>query len=127
MLQLVYRAAYHFNDEQVEVVSAYRRPGRQREGPHALGTAVDFELPGITAAALASYLRTLPRVGIGIYTHPRTQYVHLDVREQSYHSIDASPPNRTWRERPIRARNLAALDATYTLKSDWPEGMSPPP
>lgn len=125
-LQLVYRAAYHFRVDQVEVVSAYRAPGRRREGPHGRGRAIDFKLKGVTAAALAAYLRTLPRVGVGVYTHRRTQYVHLDVREQSYHWLDASPPGRTWRELRLPDSKRVSRDARYTPESDWPEGSRPP-
>jgi uncharacterized protein YcbK (DUF882 family) len=126
VLQLVYRAAYHFRAERVDVVSAYRKPRRRHEGPHTRGVAIDFKLPGVLAATLAAYLRTLPRVGVGLYTHPRTQYVHLDAREHSYHWLDASPPQRTWRERSLHTRGLEGLDQSYTRALDWPEGMPPP-
>src|SRR4051812_12108122 len=97
-LQLAVRAALHFHVTEVAVVSAYRKPGRRREGPHADGRALDFRLPGVAPRVLASYLRTLPRVGVGIYTHPKTAFVHLDDREHSFHWLDASPPGRHWRE-----------------------------
>jgi uncharacterized protein YcbK (DUF882 family) len=125
-LQLVYRAAYHFRAEQVEVVSAYRAPGRRREGLHGTGRAIDFRLKGVKAAALASYLRTLPRVGVGVYTHKKTQYVHLDVREHSYHWLDASPPGRTWREQRLSDPSIIRRDTHYTPESDWPEQARPP-
>jgi uncharacterized protein YcbK (DUF882 family) len=125
-LQLMYRAAYHFRVDHVEVVSAYRAPGRRREGPHGVGRAIDFKLKGVKAAALAAYLRKLPRVGVGVYTHRKTQYVHLDVRESSYHWLDASPPGRSWRAQRLRDRSIAARDARYTPESDWPEGAEPP-
>jgi len=125
-LQLVYRTAYHFNASEVQVVSAYRRALRRREGMHAKGKAIDFRIPGVKAATLAAYLRTLPRVGVGVYTHPKTQFVHLDVRERSFHWLDASPPRRRWRERNISSKTLAELDATYSPSSDWPEGLTVP-
>jgi len=68
----------------------------------------------------------MPRVGVGIYTHPKTQFVHLDVREHSFHWLDASPPRRHWRERNISGKGLDALDSKYTPKDDWPEGFDPP-
>jgi uncharacterized protein YcbK (DUF882 family) len=119
-LQLLYKAAYHFESYEVEVVSAYRKPGRRREGPHGTGAAVDFRLRGVSANALASYLREIPRTGVGIYTHPKTQFVHLDSREHSFHWIDASPPRRHWREKSIGARDLEKRDALYSPEQDWP-------
>ena len=119
-LQLLFKAAYHFGSYEVEVVSAYRKPGRRREGPHGTGAAIDFRLRGVDARQLASYLREIPRTGVGIYTHPKTQYVHLDSREHSFHWVDASPPRRHWRERSISAPDLEKRDALYKPDGDWP-------
>lgn len=126
LLQLMYRSAYHFRAREVVVISAYRKPGRHREGLHAIGRAIDFRLRKVPAAALAAYLRTLPRVGVGVYTHPRTQFVHLDVREQSYHWLDGSPPGRSWREQSIGDRSIPRRDLRYRPADDWPEGTEPP-
>ena len=126
-LQLAVRAALHFRANQLLVVSAYRKPGRRAEGPHASGRAIDFKLPGVPARVLAAYLRTLPRVGVGIYTHPKTSFVHLDDREHSFHWLDASPPGRHWRELSIGNAGLAKRDAAYARRDDWPEGSTPPP
>lgn len=124
-LQLMFRAAYHFGVRRVEVISGYRQPGKRREGLHAQARAVDFRLEGVKAAALASYLRKQPRVGVGVYTHPRTQYVHLDVRDTSFHWIDASPPRKSWREQSL-GRIDPAHDAAYRREGDWPEGVEAP-
>lgn len=126
MLQLMYRAAYHFRAKKVIVISAYRKPGVKAEGQHAQGKAVDFKLTNTSALALAGYLRTLSRVGVGVYTNPDTQYVHLDVRDQSYYWVDGSPPGRTWRERPIAGAGMAKRDAGYSPTNDWPEGTIHP-
>jgi uncharacterized protein YcbK (DUF882 family) len=119
-LQLLYKAAYHFAVYEVEVVSAYRKPGRRREGPHGTGTAIDFRLRGIDARELASYLREIPRTGVGVYTDKRTQYVHIDSREHSFHWLDASPPRRHWREKSIGVADLEKRDALYKPAQDWP-------
>jgi uncharacterized protein YcbK (DUF882 family) len=124
-LQLLFRAAYHFRASAVQIVSGYRQPRRRSEGYHGEGKAIDFKLRGVAAAALASYLRTLPRVGVGVYTNARTQFVHLDVRERSFYWLDASPPGRRWRERPIRAASMASRDAQYEPGEDLPEGTRP--
>jgi uncharacterized protein YcbK (DUF882 family) len=119
-LQLLFKAAYRFQSGEVEVVSAFRKPGRRREGPHGTGSAIDFRLLGVTAQELASYLRGLPRTGVGVYTHPKTQYVHLDNREHSFHWLDASPPRRHWREKSIGAADLSRRDALYSAREDLP-------
>jgi len=114
--QLVVKAAHHFHDSRVLVVSGWR----ERAGRHTTGEALDFKLQGVPAAQLAAYLRGLPRLGVGIYTHPRTQYVHLDVREPSYHWLDGSPPGVTWKERQLRDPGQVKRDASWTPEGDLP-------
>ncbi len=122
-LQLLFRAAYHFHAETVQVISAYRAPrGTRGGGQHAAGKAIDFKLPEVKAVELAQYLRKTPRAGVGVYTHRRTQYVHVDTREVSHHWLDASPPNRRWREKSIGPRSMTKHDASYRREEDWPEG-----
>jgi uncharacterized protein YcbK (DUF882 family) len=120
LLRLVVRAALHFHATEVDLVSTFR--GAARSGSrHRTGDAADFSLPGVGAAKLAAYLRGYARVGVGVYTNRRTQFVHLDVRDQSFHWADASPPGRTWRERPLTDRGAIARDAAYQPEQDLPE------
>jgi uncharacterized protein YcbK (DUF882 family) len=124
--QMLYRAAYHFHSSLIEVVSAYREPRSRSEGRHGFGRALDFRLNNVSAPWLAAYLRsTMARVGVGFYTHPSTQFVHLDDRDRSYFWVDASPPGRHWRERPIGVVGAAKRDAAYEPRFDWPEGTRP--
>jgi uncharacterized protein YcbK (DUF882 family) len=124
VIKLLFKAAYHFARVEgaaaippaVTVVSAWR----EHAGRHTSGDAIDFKLAKVPAAQLAAYLRGLPRVGVGIYTHPRTQYVHLDVRDTSYHWLDASPPGVRWRERQLRDPGQAKRDAAWSTSSDLP-------
>ncbi len=114
--QLVVKAAYHFRRARVLVVSGWR----PHAGRHTSGEAVDFKLEGVRTAVLAAYLRHLPRAGVGGYTHPRTQFVHLDVRESSYHWIDASPPGVKWPEARLRDPSMNKRDASWTPDMDLP-------
>jgi uncharacterized protein YcbK (DUF882 family) len=114
--QLVVKAAYHFSSAAVRVVSGFR----PNAGRHGTGEALDFKLEGVPASRLAAYLRHLPRVGVGIYTHPRTQFVHLDVRDASYHWLDASPPGVKWREAMLADPLAKKRDATWTPEMDDP-------
>jgi uncharacterized protein YcbK (DUF882 family) len=116
LLQLVVKAAYHFRGARVLVVSGWRA----HAGRHSTGEALDFKLEGVAASSLAAYLRALPRAGVGIYTHPRTQYVHLDVRDPSYHWIDASPPGVTWKERQLGDPGRAKRDSSWLPEDDLP-------
>jgi hypothetical protein len=120
LVQLAIRASYHFDGAPISIISATRARTR---GKHGTGEALDFALVGVKASLLAAYLRTTPRAGVGIYTHPKTQYVHLDVREASYHWIDASPPGVTWRERLLSDPNRAMRDASWSASLDLPEAL----
>jgi uncharacterized protein YcbK (DUF882 family) len=121
LVQLAIRAAYHFDGATISIVSG-TRPGAR--GRHGTGEALDFALEGVKAPLLAAHLRGIPRAGVGIYTHPKTQYVHLDVRDHSYHWIDGSPPGVTWRERLLPDPKQAVRDASYTSAMDLPEASS---
>ena len=125
-LQLLFRAAYHFRARTVEVISGYRKPGRRAEGRHGEGRAIDFRLPKVRPSALAAYLRTLPRVGVGLYTHRATQFVHLDSRERSYHWLDPSPPGASLPSKPLPVAHLER-DTTYVPNDDLPEAGVPEP
>ncbi len=116
VVQLVFKAAYHFKSPRILIVSAWRADA----GRHTAGEAVDFKLEHVRASQLAAWCRSLPRAGVGIYTHPRTQYVHLDVREESYHWLDASPPGVKWREKQLRDPAEAKRDAAWSPEQDLP-------
>ncbi|MBS2019116.1 MAG: DUF882 domain-containing protein [Deltaproteobacteria bacterium] len=118
LVQLVVRASYHFGGAPVKIISGTRPGGN---GKHGTGEALDFSLEGVKAPLLAAYLRGTPRAGVGIYTHPKTQYVHLDVRDRSFHWIDGSPPGVTWREQLISDPKQGARDASYAPTLDLPE------
>jgi hypothetical protein len=118
LVQLAIRASYHFGGASLLIISATRAGSH---GKHGTGEALDFSLEGVKASVLASYLRGTPRAGVGLYTHPKTQYVHLDVREHSYHWLDGSPPGVTWREQLLKDPKQAARDASWSAALDLPE------
>lgn len=122
LVQLAFRAAYHFSaDGRAPAMTIVSGTRKGAHGKHGSGEALDFKLEGVSAAELAKYVRTYPRAGIGIYTHPKTQYVHVDVRERSYHWIDASPPGVTWREQLLSDPKQQERDGSYTAANDLPE------
>ena len=122
LVQLAFKTAYHFGAGELVILSAYR----PHAGFHSKCSALDFRLPGVSAKKLAAWLRKLPRAGVGVYTNPRTQFVHLDVRRMSYHWLDASPPRVTWKELHLPDPSFRARDASYTPASDLPLATPPP-
>jgi hypothetical protein len=120
LVQLVFKAAYHFGGVEVLSVSAMRAARAGRGNKHSAGEAIDFRLLGVKTPALAQYLFGFARAGVGWYTHPRTQYVHLDVRDESYHWQDGSPPGVTWRERGLPDWGRTSRDAAWTPDLDLP-------
>jgi uncharacterized protein YcbK (DUF882 family) len=114
--QLLVRAAYHFGNAPIHVVSAFR----ENASRHGTGEAIDFRLEKVPPRVLAAYLRGFARAGVGVYTHPRTQFVHLDVRDQSYHWVDGSPPGVHWHEAQLRDPLAAKRDAAWKPEMDLP-------
>ena len=126
LVRVLARAAYHWGAPTIRVVSAYRAPRRRAEGLHAKGRAIDFALDGVPPRELAAWLRTHPRLGVGVYVHRSTQYVHLDVRDLSFHWIDGSPPHTVGWPASLGSFGLEALDATWEAAVDRPEGTKWP-
>lgn len=122
LLALVFKSAWHFGATHVRVVSAYREPMKHREGFHGKGRALDFKLEGVKTPDLARFLRAeLAHVGVGQYTHRRTQFVHLDVRESTFHWFDGSPPGRRGGIARIPTEGTAARDAEHVPADDLPD------
>jgi uncharacterized protein YcbK (DUF882 family) len=120
LLQLVVKAAHHFQSSTVVVVSGYRQKRGGKSDHHTAGEAIDFKLPGVDYRRLAAHLDSYPLAGVGIYTNAKTHYVHLDVRDRSYHWLDASPPGVTWREALLPDPSQLRRDTSYTPESDLP-------
>jgi uncharacterized protein YcbK (DUF882 family) len=124
LLTLVFKAAWHFGATHVRVVSAYREPlpAHRHEGFHGKAAAMDFKLEGVRTPVLASWLRAeYAHVGVGQYTHPRTQFVHLDVRENTFHWFDGSPPGRRGGIARIPTFGTPQRDAAYRPEDDAPD------
>jgi uncharacterized protein YcbK (DUF882 family) len=120
LVQLAAKAAYHFHSSSLIIVSGFRQKRGGKIDHHTAGEALDFKLPGVDYRKLAAHLRSYPLVGVGVYTNSKTQYVHLDVRDRSYHWLDASPPGVTWREALLPDPTEAVRDGSYTPESDLP-------
>lgn len=119
VLLLVARAAYFFGVTNVEVLSGHRKDPKA-QSKHHTGEALDFKLERVDSGILAAHLRGLGHVGVGVYTHPATRYVHLDTRDESFHWIDSSPPGKSWREHGITDIKSHLRDAAWKPEFDEP-------
>lgn len=95
LLWLFAEVAQHF-DAPIEIVSGFRGNARG-SSRHRTGEAIDFRVIGVDPKRVYEYCKGFPRVGVGYY--PRSQFVHLDVRERSYWWIDDSGPGQRSRYR----------------------------
>lgn len=123
VLLLVARAAYFFGATNVEVLSGHRKDPKA-QSKHHTGEALDFKLERVDSGVLAAHLRGLGHVGVGIYTHPATRYVHVDSRETSFHWIDSSPPGKAWREYGITDAKAHARDTAWKPEFDEPRFLA---
>jgi len=117
LLDLVYQTMRHFDATQVELVSGFR-DGRSTSR-HSHGRAIDFTIPGVAMNALAEHVRTLGFVGVGIY--PRSGFVHLDVRNESYFWVDHSGSGRRGRVRQILAGVSVRADEAARARGQAPD------
>jgi hypothetical protein len=106
-LDLVYAATLHFNAPYVTLISGVRKDrGGSR---HSHGLAADIVLPGVEDEELAAFFRAQGFCGVG--TYPRSGFVHIDTRDQSYFWIDSSKPNQRGRVVQVRKDESSAADA----------------
>ncbi len=116
LLERVYKAVRHFQRYRVHIVSGVR-DGRATSR-HTHGRAIDFTLEGVEIRTLATFLRTLGFSGVGLY--PRSGFVHLDVRSQSYYWIDQARRGRRGRVRQRWTAESTQADAEARARGELP-------
>ncbi|WP_228259538.1 YcbK family protein [Siculibacillus lacustris] len=103
---------------KVVITSGFRDRGRQGS-LHRQCAAADIEVPGVDAASLANYSRTLPAVGgVGTYCHPHM--IHLDIGAPrdwkygcgSFFAMRGGAPGKWGKVPSALARMSAAQGAT---------------
>jgi uncharacterized protein YcbK (DUF882 family) len=120
-LNVVYRIQAHFGAPEIRIVSGYRVPKPSNHSNHGKGRAIDFIVPGTPDEEVAKFAREIGFVGVGIY--PTSQFVHVDVRPQSYFWIDYSGPGKRNREKGILRDLAIASDKRATLRGE--RGIAP--
>jgi uncharacterized protein YcbK (DUF882 family) len=94
LLGLLAQVSDHFGGRQIHIVSGYRQAGgfTRDTSQHVAGNAVDFRIPGVPLTELRDYCSHFANVGVGYY--PRSQFVHLDVRQKAARWTDWSLPGQ---------------------------------
>jgi uncharacterized protein YcbK (DUF882 family) len=73
--------------QKIVLVSGYRSPGfATPTSYHIRGMAADIRIPGMTALMVRDMARAMGVHGIGYY--PRSQFVHVDVRDEPFFWTD---------------------------------------
>lgn len=76
LIDVLRKVEAHYR-QKVIITSGYRSRGR--EGSlHRTCAAADIEIPGVTAAQLASFARTIPGIG-GVGTYCHASMIHVDI------------------------------------------------
>lgn len=116
LLQQLTRISDHFGGRRITVVSGFRPAGgyTRETSRHVVGDAVDIRIEGVPITAIRDYCRSLDDMGCGYY--PRSQFIHVDVRDRSTHWIDYSGPG----EAPRYSRG--AGDTENADDADEPAG-----
>ena len=91
---LLARLSDHFGGRAITVVSGFREPRRfsGTDSQHVAGIASDIQIADVPNRTLWEYCRTIDAVGCGLY--PRSNFVHVDAREERTHWVDWSRPGR---------------------------------
>jgi uncharacterized protein YcbK (DUF882 family) len=116
LLGLLAQVSDHFGGRPIHIVSGYRLPGgfTRDSSQHVAGNAVDFRIPGVPLTELRDYCSHFASVGVGYY--PRSQFVHLDVRQKAARWTDWSLPGQA-----------AILQKPAELDEAGNDGSSAPP
>jgi uncharacterized protein YcbK (DUF882 family) len=89
LIELLWRIS-HRTGQKILLISGYRAPAYAAPASyHVRGMAADIRVPGMTALMVRDLARALGAHGIGYY--PRSQFVHVDVREEPYYWTDLGP------------------------------------
>ncbi len=92
---MLQRVADQFPGNPIEIISGHRLGDKEHSDSHNMGRAVDFRVLGTKSEKLYDFVQTLPKCGTGHY--PKSDFVHLDVREESATWIDYFHSNKDCR------------------------------
>jgi uncharacterized protein YcbK (DUF882 family) len=86
LIELLYKISQR-TGEKIVLISGFRTPAFAAPASyHVRGMAADIRIPGLTALMVRDLARAMGVHGIGYY--PRSQFVHVDMRDEPYFWTD---------------------------------------
>ena len=86
LIELLYNLSQRAG-QRITLISGYRGPGFATPSSyHLRGMAADIRIPGMTALMVRDLAHAIGVHGIGYY--PRSQFVHVDVRDEPFFWTD---------------------------------------
>jgi uncharacterized protein YcbK (DUF882 family) len=86
LIEMLYRFSQR-TGEKIILISGFRTPAFAAPNSyHTRGMAADIRIPGMTPLMVRDLARAMGVHGIGYY--PRSQFVHVDLREEPYFWTD---------------------------------------
>lgn len=86
LLEMLYQLSQR-SGQKIILISGFRTPAFAAPASyHVRGMAADIRIPGMTALMVRDLARTMGVRGIGYY--PRSQFVHVDVRDEPFFWTD---------------------------------------
>lgn len=125
LVDILRRIEGHYR-QKVVITSGFRDRGRQGS-LHRQCAAVDIQVPGVDAASLAAYARTIPAIGgVGTYCHPHM--IHVDIGTPrdwkygcgSFFAMRGGVPGK-WGKVPPTLAKAQTTGAPTTVASDAEE------
>jgi uncharacterized protein YcbK (DUF882 family) len=86
LIELLYKISQR-TGEKIVLISGFRTPAFAAPNSyHVRGMAADIRIPGLTTLMVRDLARAMGVRGVGYY--PRSQFVHVDLREEPYFWTD---------------------------------------
>ena len=107
LIEMLYKISQR-TGERIVLISGFRTPAYAAPASyHIRGMAADIRIPGMTTLMVRDLARAMGVRGVGYY--PRSQFVHVDLREEPYFWTDLGSGEGT--EVEVESGNAEATGA----------------
>jgi len=122
LIEMLYKISQR-TGEKIVLISGFRTPAfAAPQSYHTRGMAADMRIPGMTTLMVRDLARSMGVRGVGYY--PRSQFVHVDLREEPYFWTDLGAAEGTEVEVETGGAAASASEPTSeTATGKEPTGM----